>query len=93
MHHEAKVGHHQLAGGVEIGVVVEAPRKRLLLVKAEHRDTMDGRDVGIQTANDAREPVITGGEGLGHVWNLLKVSVQVSSPMVGVLTPAEVQIG
>jgi hypothetical protein len=93
MDHETKVGHNELLGGVEIGVVTEAARQRLLLVKAEHRDAMDRRDVGIQTANDAREPVVTGGEDLRHVWNLLKTDVQISSPDVRVLSRAEVHIG
>jgi hypothetical protein len=87
------VGHYELLGGVEIGVVAEAARQRLLLVKAEHRDAMDRRDVGIQTANDAREPVVTGSEDLRHVWNLLKTGVQISSPEVRVLSHAEVHIG
>jgi hypothetical protein len=54
---------------------------------------MNRRDVGIQTANDAREPVVTGGEDLRHVWNLLKTGVQISSLEERVLSHAEVHIG
>jgi hypothetical protein len=51
---------------------------------------MHGRDVGIQTANDARYRKGAGSQSLGHVWSLLKSSLKISTPGVGVLKTGKV---
>jgi hypothetical protein len=65
VHHEAQVRKHQLAGGIEVVLVVEAARQRLLVLGRQHRDPVHGTDVGVQRAERRRHRQVAGNEGLG----------------------------
>ncbi|MEJ2508083.1 MAG: hypothetical protein P8009_01165 [Gammaproteobacteria bacterium] len=63
MHHEAQVREHQLPGGIQIAVALQAHRQIAFLFGAEHRDRVDGLGVGLQAAGRDGELQF---QALGH---------------------------
>jgi hypothetical protein len=65
-HDEAQVGHHQLAGGVQVVVVAQAAGGLLLLLQREQRQAVDRGNVGVQVAQGRHErPRIRHGDRAG----------------------------
>ncbi len=67
VHHETQVMQHQLAGRLQVLLVVEAQGELALLLGAQHRDGMHRLDIGIQAADRAHGQVAAQGCGCGCV--------------------------
>jgi hypothetical protein len=48
--HQPQVRQHQLSGGFDVAGVAQLARKALLFLLRQHRQAVDGRDVGVQVA-------------------------------------------
>ena len=49
-HHQPQMGGHQLAGSIDVLMLLEPARQTGLLLGRQHRQAIDGRDVGVQIA-------------------------------------------
>src|SRR3546814_6792445 len=54
VHHKAQMRKHQLLGRIEVFLIAEASRQRLLLLGGQHRNAVDRANVGTQRAERTR---------------------------------------
>jgi hypothetical protein len=70
-HDQAQVRQHQAAGGFDIRLVAQAPGEAAFFLLRQHRQAVDGRNVGVQVAErrhqGPRIADLQGGGGGGQV--------------------------
>ncbi|MNN31267.1 hypothetical protein D3C81_1449500 [compost metagenome] len=54
-HHQAQVGHHQLAGGIDGIVIAQVARQALLFLRGQQRNPVDCLDIAVQVAHGRGE--------------------------------------